>query len=100
MIRIRGLLLFYRNLFWPTFIITLCCCHIVRIWGISTLGPLIWLKLLSDALAFYFLKVYRSKQLYFFYNLRLSYTILIVFSVIADLALFSLALSFTQIFLR
>lgn len=100
MIRIRGLVLFYGNVFWPTFIITLCCCSIVKTWGINPLGVLIWLKIITDAIAFYFFKVYRGKQLYYYYSLRLSYTALIIFTVTVDLALFSLALFITQTFLR
>ncbi len=90
MARIRGLLLFYRSFFLiPGLILTVCGCYLYYRnakydfgVGPSVLG----LKFIVFALAAY--SAYRSKQLYFYYNLRLSYIQLIITSFILDFLLF------------
>jgi hypothetical protein len=90
MARIRGLLLFYRSFFLiPGLILTICGCYLYyrNAKYEFGMGPyVVALKFIVFALAAY--SAYRSKELYYYYNLRLSYVKLVVTAFMLDFLLF------------
>ncbi len=89
---IRLILAFYRSFYLATGLITICCVSIFWKYGLSTFAPILWFKLLTLYLTFYFINAYQHKTFYYYQNLGISRTVLwvVVFSI--DLLIFFLSL--------
>lgn len=97
--KILGFLTFYRFFFLiPTLILTLCACFLYyqnSKYGITS--SIVILKLITTGLICY--ACYGRKELYFYFNLGLSFSTLIICAVITDLLIFQLSVYLTKILL-
>jgi hypothetical protein len=66
------ILTFYRSFALVSFIITLACVSIIYRNGISTLTVLIWFKMATLALFFYYISSYKRNEMYYYKNLGVS----------------------------
>src|SRR5690349_5012277 len=100
MARIRGLLLFYRSFFLiPGLILSICGCYLYYRNAKYDFGvghAVFALKFIVFALAAY--TAYRSKELYYYHNLQLSYITLTVTAFILDFLLFCACFKITSYF--
>jgi len=90
---IRLLLTFYRGFFIPGFLITLTCSVLFREYGWSIFSTLLWLKLGSMALVFFFIRTYKNREFIYYQNLGLSRAFLWTTTLLFDFFLFLLLLS-------
>ncbi|SHN45363.1 hypothetical protein SAMN05216311_12016 [Chitinophaga sp. CF418] len=98
MVRIRGLFLFYRSFFLkPGLLLTTigCCLYYKNAkYALSVGPPVFLLKAIVFATTAYI--VYRSKKLYYYYNLQLSYFTLVLTAFVLDFFLFFTCLKMTK----
>jgi hypothetical protein len=98
MTRIRGFLTFYHSFFlYPSIILTLCGCYLFYKnnqyhYGITS--SIVMMKIITTAIMAYL--AYGKKELYCYYNLGLSYRLLIVLAAITDLSCFAFAFKLTK----
>ena len=97
MTRIPGFLIFYRSFYlYPTFILTCVCCYLVYKnprYDISS--GLYALKFLTTGMIAYL--SYAKKELYFYYNVGLSFRTLTILACCLDLFTFLPAVHLTKI---
>ncbi|MBS1771345.1 MAG: hypothetical protein JST82_00705 [Bacteroidetes bacterium] len=86
------LLRFYRSHAFAGWVVTYVCARLFRDMGLMVLLPMLFLKLITQFLILYFVSVGKKKELFFYYNLQLSFKNLLIFSLGIDTAIFILAL--------
>src|ERR1700756_1381980 len=89
------ILLFYKNFFFLSFILTLCCAFILYVNGISAFTIVFWFKLLTLALIFYGINQYKKHEFYYYQNLGISQLTLWLVSFGVDMLLFILLMALT-----
>ncbi len=85
---LRLLLTFYRSYFIASFLITLCCLNIYRVYGIETFVVLFWFKIITLGLIYFFIKTYKNKEFYYYQNLGVSKLKLWTSTITVDFILF------------
>lgn len=98
MARIRGLILFYRSFFFiPGLILSICGCYLYYRNAKYNFGlghAVFALKFIAFAFAAYV--AYKSKELYYYYNLQLNYAALVGTAFILDFLLFCACFKITS----
>lgn len=73
---IRLLITFYKNFFVFSFLVTLTSILLFLEYGPPILKVLLWLKIATLYLTFYFIREYRQKEFYYYRNLGIRDTVL------------------------
>jgi type III secretory pathway component EscU len=68
--------------------ITVACIWLFYKYGISSYSALFWLKIVTLGLIYYFVKKYKSKEIYYYQNLGISKTTLWVSTLAIDFCIF------------
>ena len=68
---IRSLFTFYKSFFVPGFVVTLICCFLFIEYGTPILLVLLWVKLSTTAIIFFYVRTYKAKEFYYYRNLGL-----------------------------
>ncbi len=95
---IRLLLTFYSGFFILEFLITLICALLFREYGRSIFVTLLWLKLSSMALVFFYIRSYKSREFVYYQNLGLSRAFLWTSTFLFDFFLYGLLLSLVHLY--
>ncbi|MCF6356352.1 MAG: hypothetical protein L3J54_00975 [Draconibacterium sp.] len=69
---IRLILTFYKSFAFLSFLITFACASIVYANGIGTLTVLIWFKIATLGLFYYYINSYKRNEMYYYKNLGIS----------------------------
>ena len=85
----RLLATFYRYFFVSSLLLTLACLGPFWRFGPETLAFACWFKIATLGLTVLFISVYKKKELFYYRNLGLSPLFLWVFTLAADLGLFT-----------
>jgi hypothetical protein len=93
---IRLLLTFYKSFFLFNFLITLSCATLYWEYGLPILKVLLWLKITTLGLTWYFIRSYKQKEFYYYRNLGLRDTTLWSVTLSFDLVLCLLLLILTH----
>jgi hypothetical protein len=81
---------FYTDIFVVNFLITLSCVYLIRYFGANAweiVIPLFWYKAISVAAVFYTTVYYHKKELYYYQNLGVSATLLVIATSAVELLL-------------
>jgi len=89
---IKLILTFYRSFFVATTSITICCIWIFQKNGISSYFALFWFKIATLGLIYFFIKTYKSKEIYYYQNLGVSKILLWTSTLTLDFTLFILSI--------
>jgi len=92
---LRLILTFYKSFAFATSLITLISAGIFYEYGLGIFHILFWLKVITSALVFYFIKSFKAREFYYYQNLGLSKRILWSTSMALDFFLFFFALILT-----
>ena len=93
--KINLLFSFYLNFLGPSLILTLLCVYIFYHTGIKLLPALVWFKIITTAIIFFYIQSTKKKTFFYFYNLGLSRKWLWTCTLSFDFVLFCLLLIFT-----
>ncbi len=89
---------FYKNFLLFSILITLSCTTLFWKNGFSGFKELLWFKIATLALTYYFINSYKGKAYYYYYNLGISKTVLWATTVAFDFSLYLLVLLLTYTF--
>ena len=89
---IKLILTFYRSFFVATTSITICCIWIFQKNGISSYFALFWFKIATLGLIYFFIKTYKSKEIYYYQNLGVSKILLWTSTLTLDFTLFIISI--------
>jgi len=84
---------FYINVFLANLLVTFSCLGLLKFYGLKShkiLSALVWYKLITIALILYLCFHYKMKELYYYQNLGITKTALIIYWTVFDLSLFFL----------
>lgn len=95
MIKLRLIITFYKSYALASGIITLSCMSIIFAGGLKTFTALFWFKILTLGVIFYFINIYKRKELYYYQNLGVSKLFLWISTLAIDLMLFVLLIIIT-----
>jgi len=79
---------FYQSFFISTWIITGCCLWIFGEYGWISFSSLVWLKIFTLGLVFFFMDKYKRHEIYYYQNLGVSKKVLWCSTVAFDFLLF------------
>jgi hypothetical protein len=97
---VRIVLTFYRNILIPSLVASLVGCYtLVAVGGTFVIPTLFMIKVATSILLGLYIHIFRSEQLYFFFNLGYSRVRLYVGTLIFDVALWILLITLTSFFL-
>lgn len=91
MARLISIFLFYRSFAAFSWIVTGASMAVIYQYGIHWITPMFWMKVLTLGLTWYFIKVYKRREFYYFKNLGASSKFLWISAFSLDLILFILA---------
>ncbi len=94
--KIKIIFTFYRSFFIASNTITVCCIFIFLKNGISVYFPLFWFKIVTLGLIYYFLRSYKSKEIYYYQNLGISKIILWASTLAIDFLMFIVSIIITN----
>ena len=97
MTTLRLIITFYKSYALASWIISLSCMSIVLANGLKTLTALFWFKIITFGVIFYFINIYKQKELYYYTNLGLSKLLLWISSGAIDLMFFVLLIMIASI---
>lgn len=83
--KLKLCLIFYRSCGFVSLLVSLICAYFFLKDGVSVYMPLFWLKAISVALVYFYIKEYRKHEFYFYKNLGISKKALWVFYFSFDL---------------
>jgi len=89
---------FYKSFLLASSVITVCCLSLFLKYGFSIFGGLLWFKITTLGLIFYFINGYKSKEYYYYQNLGVSKFLLWATTLIFDFALFIFLIIQTYLF--
>lgn len=92
---IRIIFTFYKNFFFLSFILSLCCAIALHVNGIGIFALVFWFKVFTLGLIFYFIKQYKKKEFYYYQNLGVSKLFLWTTTLFFDMVLFIILLALT-----
>ncbi|HVU58106.1 MAG TPA: hypothetical protein VHD83_23760 [Puia sp.] len=93
---LRLLLTFYKSFFLFALLVTLACALLFWEYGPSILKVIVWFKLLTQGLTWYFIRTYKRKEFYYYRNLGIRDSILWSVTLALDLSLYTVLLILTQ----
>jgi hypothetical protein len=93
---IRLLLTFYKSFFAFNFLITLTCALLYWEYGSSILKVIVWFKLLTQGLTWYFIRTYKKREFYYYRNLGIRDSILWSVTLTLDLGLYIIVIILTH----
>jgi len=96
--KIQLVLLFYKSYFLPSFLITLSCINLTFIYGLSILNILLWFKIITLGILFYYINNRKKNEFYYYKNLGLTKQILWTLTLLFDILLFVFLMVLTNIF--
>lgn len=86
---------FYYNFIFATSIVTLFCIKTYYDSGFETLSSLFYLKIITLAITVYFVRIFKSKELFYYQNLGVSSTFLWTTTLFIDFFIFVITLIIT-----
>ena len=92
---LRLLLTFYKSFAFASVIITLSCMSIIFTEGIKTITALIWFKIVTLFLIFFFINNYKRNEFYYYQNLGISKLFLWISTMAMDIIMFLLLITIT-----
>ena len=97
---VRIVFTFYRNILFPSLVVSLVSCYtLVAVGGTFVIPTLFIIKVTTSILLGLYIHIFRSEQLYFFFNLGYSRVRLYAGALILDLVLWILLITVTSFFL-
>jgi len=93
--KINLLFSFYLSFLAPSLILTILCGYIFQHSGIKLLPALVWFKIITTAIIFFYIQSAKRKTFFYFHNLGLSKRWLWTGTLSFDFILFCLLLIFT-----
>ena len=81
---------FYKSFYLISILLTICCLVFFREFGLGVFTTLIWFKIATLGLTFYFIHSYKDKEYYYYQNLGISKRLLWITTLSFDFALFIL----------
>jgi len=90
--KIRLILLFYRNFWFASSLISLACLALFWEYGYSIFSTLFWFKIATLFIIYRYIGSYKAKEFYYYQNLGISKQILWIATLGADLIVYLLLL--------
>jgi hypothetical protein len=90
--KLRLYFTFYLSFFFATILLSLCCYYLLHVYGVKTLVPIVWFKLITFGIIMLYINQYKSHEFYYYQNLGISKVKLWAFTIGFDLLLFVLLL--------
>ena len=90
--KLRLILLFYRNFWFASSLITLVCLGLFWEFGLSIFSMLFWFKLATLFIIYRFISSYKAKEFYYYQNLGVSKSILWITTLSVDLIVYLILL--------
>ena len=92
---IRLTITFYKSFAFASLMITLSCLSIIYTWGVATFPILLWFKIITLGLIFYFIHNFKKDQFFYYKNLGLTKKHLWVSVLTFDFILFLILITLT-----
>lgn len=92
---LRLLFTFYKSFVFTSFIITLSCLSILYTWGSDTIVVLLWFKIFTTCLIFYYIHNFKKKDYSYYKNLGLSKIKLWISTIAFDVCIFLILIILT-----
>jgi hypothetical protein len=86
--KIRLIVLFYRNFWLASLLITLACLGLFWEYGYSIFATLFWFKLATLFIIYRYIRSYKSKEFYYYQNLGVSKMLLWISTLSVDLLVY------------
>ena len=92
----RLIFTFYKSFFLATSLITIVCVNLFWKYGISTFTVLLWFKVATLILVYFFIRSAKGKELYYYQNLGVSKAVLWTSVLTLDFLIFIFSMLLTH----